>query len=75
MVREWRWVCSERHGQLCLVGRLPPAVRVSSSAGKKHSIRISCSVMSCGVPRRMTVEKKRKSWRPQSEDRGGFLNI
>src|SRR5262249_22265891 len=39
------------------------ASRVPSSPGKKHSIRSSCSVTSCGVPKVVRVEKKR-SWRP-----------
>jgi hypothetical protein len=47
-----------RTSDRALSARPPPtaAPRVASSAGKKHSMRSSCSVTSCGVPNVVMVE-------------------
>ena len=43
-----------RHQSSGISGHQPPAI---GSRGKKHSMRSSCSVMSCGVPSTVTAEK------------------
>lgn len=52
-----RSTLEDTHG-LAPAQRSAIATRVASSAGKKHSMRSSCSVTSWGVPKVVIVEKK-----------------